>query len=213
VTLWPRGLGWRLTIAIAFSVTVIGVLSVVVERMDTKPKPTKRARSAILPLDGAEASAVHAVGASFRGRRASGSAAAMVLSQVSPSAPATLTRALGFRLRATEGTIMLTHRESALAPDIAPVVEILSTGEVVLRRPMRIAAGPGQAPPISGQGHGAGVILPVANLDLLSPAARAALIGLLQLWLTERPVLPARLAFSDLLMAPGALLRLLSWVP
>ena len=78
---------------------------------------------------------------------------------------------------------------------------------------MPIATGPGQVAPLSGQGHGAGVILPVVNLDLLSPAARAALIGLLQLWLAERPVLPARLASNDVRFAPQTLLRLLSWVP
>ncbi|MFT6079545.1 MAG: hypothetical protein ACJAQZ_001603 [Planctomycetota bacterium] len=51
------------------------------------------------------------------------------------------------------------------------------------------------------------------NLELLSPEARAALIGLLQLWMTERPVLPAKLSANDLRLVPEAVRRLLSWVP
>ena len=213
MSLWPRSLGWRLAIAVAFSVTAIGVLAIVVEYLDAPPKPTKRARSTVAKNGGTEIAAATSLGANFKDRGASSSVRATMLFQVSPSAPATLARALGFRLQATPGTIILTHRESVLAPDIAPVVEILATGEVVLRRPMPIATGPGQVAPLSGQGHGAGVILPVVNLDLLSPAARAALIGLLQLWLAERPVLPARLASNDVRFAPQTLLRLLSWVP
>ncbi|MGK0203051.1 MAG: hypothetical protein ACI9S9_002124 [Planctomycetota bacterium] len=233
MTLWPRRLGWRLAIAFACSVTAIGVLAVVVESIDSPLKPTKRARSSVAVNGGAAVAGARSRGASSKtdasktdasrsnasrsnaskNRGAANPARAIILSRLSPSAPATLARSLGFRLQPTPGTIMLTHRALSLAPDIVPVVEILATGEVVLRRPMPVAAGPVQIAPLSGQGHGAGVILPVVNLDLLSPAARAALIGLLQLWLPERPVLPAKLVSNDMQWAPEAVRRLLSWVP
>tara|TARA_R110002094_G_scaffold51322_5_gene62836 strand:+ start:487 stop:1125 length:639 start_codon:yes stop_codon:yes gene_type:complete len=209
---WPRSLGWRLAIAFACSVTAIGVLATLVEHIDTPPKATKRARPAIAET-GAEPAASNAPGAGASDPSASLQTATQQLSKRSPSAPATLARALGFRLRATPGTIALAFRESSLPPDIAPVVEILVSGEVVLRRPMAVASGPGQTAPLSSQGHGAAVILPVRNLDLLSPAARAALIGLLQLWLSDRPVLPTKLLSNDLQLRPDAVRRLLSWVP
>jgi hypothetical protein len=212
MSLWSRRLGWRLAIAFACSVTAIAVLAAVVERFDAPPKPTKRARSAVTVKGGAEL-AGSSRGATAKSRGANKSAGSADLSRVSPSAPATLARALGFRLQATRGTIMLAHRESSLAPDIVPVVEILANGKVVLRRPMPIAVGPGQDAPLSGQGHGGGVILPVMNLELLTPEARAALIGLLQLWVTERPVLPTKLSANDLRLVPEAVRRLLSWVP
>lgn len=218
MSLWPRRLGWRLAIAFACSVAAIAVLAVVVERFDAPPKPTKRARSAVAEVAGAGITGAETTGTSSRAATAKDRGTNQPvgrtdLSRVSPSAPATLAGDLGFRLQPTRGTIMLARRESSLAPDIAPVVEILTTGKVVLRRPMPIASGPGQVAPLSRQGHGGGVILPVMNLDLLTPSARAALIGLLQLWMTERPVLAAKLSSNDLRLVPEAVRRLLSWVP
>lgn len=220
MSFWSRKLGWRLAAAFAGSVVAIVALAFVAEGLDKPPKPTKRARKTgtveavgfddgslvyaaetgeVEPMDGESSSA--------------GDAARASLGQRSPSAPATLAKALGFRVQPTSGTVMVTHRLGSLAPDIAPVVEILPTGEVALRRPMPVALGPGKPAPLSRQGHGAGVILPANRLDQLGPAPRAALVGLLQLWFTERPIAPARLRSNDLELPRASLVRLLSWVP
>ena len=93
------------------------------------------------------------------------------------------------------------------------MVEILTTGELVVRRPERLALAPLQRPALSGAGHGAGVVLPAQDIERLSPSARGALLALLQQWLVERPVTPAKLRSSDVQMHRAAVLRLLSWVP
>lgn len=120
---------------------------------------------------------------------------------------------LGFRLRPTPGTILLANRGASMAPDIAPVVEILANGELLLRRSLPVAVDPQDSPILSHDGHGAGVVLPVADLDALSPRARGALIWLIQEWLVERPVSPAKFAANGLQLNRLALHRLLSWVP
>ena len=194
----PRTLGMRLLLALLVAVVAIVALSVLVERFDPAPRPTKRAKPE--PLE----SRAVAVGAAANDDIPSASDA--------PAPPAYESQ-LGFRLQATAGTIMLVQREASLPPDIAPVMEVLSSGQLLVRRPMPIAAGPILLAPLSRDGHGAGLVLPVTDLADLTPASRSALVGLLRQWLRERPVPPAKLLSNDLQWTAATMQRLLSWVP
>lgn len=129
--------------------------------------------------------------------------------------PAAADRALRVGLAPTPGTIAVARRLASLPPDIAPVVEILSAGELVLRRPPPLATGPGAPPRVSVEGHGAGVVLPAgtAGIAALTPAARGALLWLLQRWVQERPAAPARMVGVDLELPPRDVVALLRWLP
>lgn len=116
-------------------------------------------------------------------------------------------------LRATQGVVALCHRLRSLAPDVAPVVEVLAGGEVVLRRPEPLPSRPAADAPLSREGYGAAVVLPVADLRELDPGARSALVDLLARWIRDRPVAPDRLRPIDVAAPDAALRRLLSWVP
>jgi hypothetical protein len=119
---------------------------------------------------------------------------------------------LGFRLRPVLGRVVLAHRLSALAPDAAPVVQVLAGGGLVLRRPPPLSTRPGGAAP-SRAGQAAAVLLPAATLAELAPAARSALLDLLRQLIDQRPVPPSRIAAADVAVPPSELGRLLSWVP
>ena len=219
--MWPRSLAARLACALLLAAGTVVVLSLVVENFETVPKPTKRA-SGLEVLVGGSVGGAGRDPLVVRGRvlannKKTQTATTTSLPPTSRQARSTMASRASYEvarhLRPTKGTILLAHRESSLAPDVWPVVEILASGELVLRRPEPRASGPLQASALSGEGHGAGVVLPVQNLEKLSPAARGALLALLQQWLLERPVSPATLQSSDSLMSKAAVRRLLSWVP
>lgn len=233
--MWPRSLAARLACALLLAAGTVVVLSLVVENFETVPKPTKRASGLEALVGGSVGGAANpkrpagdnfggggrdplvAPGRVLANNKKTQMATTTSLPPTARQARSTTTSRASYevarRLRPTKGTILLAHRESSLAPDVLPVVEILASGELVLRRPEPRASGPLQASALSGEGHGAGVVLPAQNLEKLSPAARGALIALLQQWLLERPVSPAKLQSSDILMSKAAVRRLLSWVP
>jgi hypothetical protein len=198
-SLWPQSLLPRLAIALGLAVGMILLLSILVERHDAGTRSNRRQRLS--------SAASKSVGEQQPQTVASDAALA-------PPSPSTWlgTATLGFELESTAGTIMVVQRESALPPDIAPVVEILATGELVLRRPVPLAKSPGQQGQLSRDGHGAGVVLPVASLESLTPSVRVALLGLLRRWLRERPVPSDRLRSSDLKWSPETMRQLLSWM-
>jgi len=116
------------------------------------------------------------------------------------------------RLQPVRGTIAICRRQRSLALDVAPVVEVLADGELVLRRPEPLAARPGERAGPSRDGHGAAVVLP-ADPGELGARARSALLLLLGRWIEERPIATARVVAVDLDLPAGELRRLLSWVP
>ena len=194
-----RDLMVRMAGALILAALLIVGLSIAVERLDAPSKSTTRSPS-VAGSPGSKADdGLGLQENSRRGRRRLPSLSSY--------------GSLGFRLRPTLGTILLVESGAAMASDIAPVVEILANGELVLRRSLPVAVDPQDSPVLSRDGHGAAVVLPVANLDGLSPRARGALIWLIQEWLVERPVLPAKFAVNDLQINQLALRRLLSWVP
>ena len=195
-----RGLAVRMGAALILALLSIVGLSVAVEHFDASSKSTARSVSSVAGSRGSG-------GDRDFGRKESSRRGRRRLPSLSSY------ESLGFRLRPTRGTILLAKNGVPLASDIAPVVEILANGELVLRRPMPLVVDPQGSSILSRDGHGAGVVLPVANLDALSPRARGALIWLIQEWLVERPVSPAKFAVNDLQMNRLALRRLLSWVP
>lgn len=200
MSIWPQSLLLRLVIALGMAVGLILLLSILVERHDAGTRSNRRQRVS-------SASREKSVGEQDPQTLAPDAALA-------PPSPSTWVGAttLGFELESTAGTIMVVQRASALPPDIAPVVEILATGELVLRRPVPLAKSPGQQGKLSRDGHGAGVVLPVANLESLTPSGRVALVGLLRQWLRERPVPLDRLRSSDLKWSPETVRQLLSWM-
>lgn len=218
---WPSSLAGRLFCAFMLAVAMLIALSFVVEWLDSGPKPTKRA-GGFGPLTAHAGGRDQPVGAD-RADRSAGPTDVPVGQPVvtgKPVAPPTrpsLASPASFevarRLRPVHGTILCAHREASLSPDIAPVVEILANGELILRRPAPLASGPVPVAATSGAGHGAGIVLPSHDLEKLTPAARGALIALLRRWLPERPIPPQKLQSSDVRMVPVALRRLLSWIP
>lgn len=126
-------------------------------------------------------------------------------------APPTPAEALRLPLSPIPGQVWLATRLEAVAPDVAPVVQVLSDGSLALRRAAPLAADP------TDRGHGragaAAVLLPAGRLAALNAAQRGALLELVGGWLDERPVPSARLRLVDVSAAPGELDLLLAWVP
>lgn len=118
---------------------------------------------------------------------------------------------LGVPLRPVVGAVHVASRLDAVAPDIAPVLQVLADGSVALRR-----ASP---PPTSPQDGAAGprgavaVLLPAAALRRLDGPQRGALLAVVGSWIDERPVPAQRLVFADVEVEPGELAELLSWAP
>lgn len=192
----PSNLYARLALALVFAALVLVVLAVSVEAFDGDPKPTLRAQ----PEE------AHTVGAARSpGRRAPAFEFDLLLPRH--------TETLGFELAPLVGTLAVSPRASAFAPDVAPVVEVLADGSLALRRPKPLASGPTAAPRRSREGHGAGLVLPGEHLDELSAEARGALCGLLLRWFPDRPVPRHRLRPVGFRLSDEQLDRLLRWLP
>lgn len=108
---------------------------------------------------------------------------------------------LGLRLVPLPGPILLASRFEAVAPDTAPVIEVLADGGVALRRPPNDAPG------------AAAILLPARSLAGLGPVARGTLLELLGCLVAGRPVPSERIRVVDLAAQPGELTALLAWVP
>ena len=217
---WPRGLLARLACAFLVAVGALVGLSYAVDSFESGPRPTKRAAGPAAAPSQASRPTVAAAEAVDGGLLAANGrllASAVADGSMATAASASPVRggvgAVLRQLRPISGTILLAHRRGSLAPDIAPVVQILPSGELVLVRPEPRADRPLQPPALSRAGHGAGVVLPVRDLGALSPSARASLILLLQRWLVARPIPPETLQSSDVTLVAGGVRRLLSWVP
>ena len=120
---------------------------------------------------------------------------------------------LGMLLPPSAGTILLATRLAAVAPDVAPVVEVFADGSAALRRPPLLPTGP-LAPPVkSRDGHGAAILLPARSLPGLTASARGALVEVLGQLVAERPVPEQRLVAGDFPRTAPELQALLRWVP
>lgn len=131
-------------------------------------------------------------------------------------APAPIEREVGVpppvpRLSRVGGTVAVAGRCDALPPDIAPVVEVLPDGAVVLRRPAPLPDGPVAAARLGRSGDGAALVLPAPLADL-SPSARAAVLAVVGQWLPERPVPPSRLRAADRTLDGAEAAVLLRWL-
>jgi hypothetical protein len=126
------------------------------------------------------------------------------------SSPSPLAQ-LGVPLRPVAGAVHVASRLEAVAPDIAPVLQVLADGSVALRRAL--------PPPTSPQAGAAGprgavaVLVPAAALRRLDGPQRGALLAVVGAWIDERPVPPQRLVFPDVQVEAGELAELLSWAP
>jgi hypothetical protein len=137
------------------------------------------------------------------GERAQPPAPAVAAPLVSPLA------ALGFVLQPAASPVLLCHRLSALAPDVGPVVQVLADGSVALRRPPTLPRGPASEAATTR----AGIVLPVARLRDLGPAARGTLVALLAALAPPRPLPPEALLLVDVDADATDLAAILSWVP
>jgi hypothetical protein len=117
--------------------------------------------------------------------------------------------ALGVTLAPTQGRVLLASRIEAVAPDVAPVVQVLPNGTAVLRRPAPLAL----SPLASASDSDAALLLPGRSLAQLEPAVRAAVLDLIGQLVPMRPVPPERLRLVDVEPAGGDLAPLLQWVP
>ena len=127
--------------------------------------------------------------------------------------PAPKAVALGVRLSPSAGTILLATRLQAIAPDVAPVVQVFADGSVALRRPPPLSTEPSSPPRKSRDGHGAAILLPVRSLAGLSAHARGALIEVVGQLVAERPVAAQRFVAGDFPIAAPELEALLQWIP
>lgn len=133
----------------------------------------------------------------------------------SPTAPVpslpTPAEALRLPLAPVPGQVWLATRLEAVAPDVAPVVQVLPDGSLALRRASPLATGP------ADRGHGragaVAVLLPQSRLAALDAGQRGALLELVGAWLDERPIPTARLRLVDVAAEPAELAQLLLWVP
>lgn len=126
-------------------------------------------------------------------------------------APPSPAAALRLPLSPVPGQVWLATRLEAVAPDVAPVVQVLPDGSLALRRAAPLAGEP------ADRGHGragaVAVLLPAGRLAALDAAQRGALLELVGAWLDERPVPATRLHLVDVSADAGELARLLAWVP
>ena len=127
--------------------------------------------------------------------------------------PAPKVTGLGLRLSPAAGTILFATRSEAVAPDVAPVVQVFADGSVALRRPAQLATGPSSTPRKSRDGHGAAILLPGRSLSGLTAHARGALIEVVGQLVAERPVKAERFVAGDFPIAGPELETLLQWVP
>lgn len=118
---------------------------------------------------------------------------------------------LGLRLRPVAGTVHVAMRLEAIAPDVAPVVQVLADGSLALRRPPPLAQQPLASP--GGAGGAVAVLVTAPTLAALDAAQRSTLLDLLATWIDERPVPPARLRLVDVTWTAADLGRLLAWAP
>jgi hypothetical protein len=116
---------------------------------------------------------------------------------------------LGFVLAPVRGSVLLAAGFSAIAPQTAPVIQVLADGSLALRRPAPLASVPGGA--TAGTGDAA-IVLPGRSLRGLDPAVRAALLDIIGQLVDVRPVPPGRIRAVDVECAPKDLERLLRWV-
>ena len=127
--------------------------------------------------------------------------------------PAPTAADIGLRLSPAAGTILLATSLQAVAPDVAPVVQVFADGTVALRRPAQLSTEPVSTPRKSRDGHGAAILLPGRSLSGLTAHARGALIEVVGQLVAERPVAAQRFAAGDFPIATAELEALLQWVP
>lgn len=185
----PRSLAGRLIGAALVAALVIWLLDLLVVAWDRHNRPTRPHRG---DGDGASAAAVEAA---------------------SPPPPSALASPRDLHLRPVAGCVGLAQRAQSLPPDVAPVVEVLADGGLVLRRPPPLPTSPLGPAVVARGGLGAVVLLPGGDLDALPPRARAALLGVIGELITARPVPEARLQVLDFRASSATLRRLLSWLP
>lgn len=118
---------------------------------------------------------------------------------------------LGVPLRPVAGAVHVASRLDAVAPDIAPVLQVLADGTVALRRSLPPPTSPQEG--VAGPRGAVAVLVPAAALRGLDAPQRGALLAVVGAWIDERPVPPQRLVFADVQVEPGELAELLSWAP
>lgn len=118
-------------------------------------------------------------------------------------------KGLGFVLAPVRGSVLLAAGFSAIAPQTAPVIQVLADGSLALRRPAPLASVPGGV--TAGAGDAA-IVLPGRSLRGLEPAVRAALLDMIGQLVDTRPVPPGRIRAVDVECRPAELAALLSWV-
>lgn len=125
-----------------------------------------------------------------------------------PAAAAVTAPRIAFSLAPVTGRILLAARLDAIAPDVAPLVQVFADGSVALRRPAPLA----RAPESGSGARDAAIVLPTAALARLEPGARGALVELFGRLIDERPLPRGRLHPVDVAATDRELTALLEWV-
>lgn len=136
---------------------------------------------------------------------AAAAAASQAAQRRSETAPDPVAQ-LGFPLPSSPATILVASGVDAVAPDAAPVVEVLGDGTLALRRPAAVLAGP-LAP-----ARPAVLVVPKGGLGAWTPAVRGALVAAIGALAAERPVPAGQVQVVDAAIAAADLRALLTWV-
>lgn len=171
---------------------------------------TPTARTLTLRLVAATAVAAGGLYALHRAATASAAdaaaaAAAAAAQRRSDAAPDPVEQ-LGFPLPATSAPILVASGVAAIAPDAAPVVEVLPDGSLALRRPATPFAGP------VATRRAAAIVVPKSGLAAWSPAVRGALTAAIGALAADRPVPAGQVQVVDVPIAADELAALLTWV-
>lgn len=136
---------------------------------------------------------------------AAAAAAAVAEQRRVETAPGPIER-LGYPLAASTAPIHVAASLAAVAPDVAPVIEVLADGSLALRRAPGPAAGPLAGP------RPAAVLVPRSPLAAWTPAARAAFAAAVGALSADRPVPAGQVRIADAPIAAAELAALLTWV-
>ncbi len=110
--------------------------------------------------------------------------------------------------------MVLASRVEAVAPDVAPVLQVFLDGSVALRRAPAAATGPVVGTgAVNRDGIGAALVVPRGAAAAWTAAARAAVAEVLGRWIRERPVPAGRVRDVDLGWTPADLARFLALLP
>lgn len=129
--------------------------------------------------------------------------------------PPSALASLGERVVPAPGVVALASRIEAIAPDTAPVYQVLADGTLSLRRAPAAAGAPSApgAANAAAEAPRTAIVVPQTPFARWSPAARGAFVELLAALLPARPLPRERVVLVDAPLSERDLQTVLAWLP